>query len=127
LATKHGGHHRFRRQPALDQPFGRCRLQHGLLTGSAGIFGAVCHQHAELRRYHVEPLRGLLTDHMHGRPAARASGVVRLDRHMQVRQMGRKRAAIGATLLGASGRPDRVSLVVIGFGGGNGLLDILKR
>jgi hypothetical protein len=43
---------------------------------------------------------------------------------MQVR---RKRAAIGATFLGASGRSDRVSPVVIGFGGGNGLLDVLKR
>jgi len=41
--------------------------------------------------------------------------------------MGRKRAAIGATLLGAGSRPDRVAFVVIGFGGGNGLLDVLKR
>jgi transposase len=38
-------------------------------------------------------------------------GVLRIDRYMDARQMGRKRTAIGATLLGASGHPDHVSLV----------------
>ena len=46
---------------------------------------------------------------------------------MNARQMSGKRTAIEPTLLGASTRPDRVSLVVVGLGGGNRLLDILKR
>ena len=41
--------------------------------------------------------------------------------------MSRKRTAIDPTLLGAGASPDRVSLVVLGLGGGNRLLDILKR
>jgi hypothetical protein len=41
--------------------------------------------------------------------------------------MSRKRTAIDPTLLGAGASPDRVSLVVVGLGGGNRLLDILKR
>jgi hypothetical protein len=38
-----------------------------------------------------EPLRRLLADHMHGRPAARAVGVFGLDRHIHapLRQSGR--------------------------------------
>jgi hypothetical protein len=43
------------------------------------------HQNPELRRDHVEPLRGLLADYMHGRTAAVAIRVVRLDRHIHAR------------------------------------------
>jgi hypothetical protein len=85
------------------------------------------YQHPELRWDHVEPLRGLLADHVHRRLATGAMGVFRFDRHMDARQVGGKRAAVGATLRCSSGRPDRISLVVVGLGGGNGLLDILKR
>ena len=46
---------------------------------------------------------------------------------MNARQMSRKCAAIGATLLGAGVSPDRARLVVLGFGCGDRLLDILKR
>jgi hypothetical protein len=46
---------------------------------------------------------------------------------MNARQMSGKRTAIEPTLVGASPRPARVSLVVVGLGGGNRLLDILKR
>jgi hypothetical protein len=127
FGNQHGGHHRFRRQPALDQPLGRSCLHDRLLTGPAGIFGTVRHQHPELRRDHVEPLGGLLADHVQGRPAAGAIGVVRLDRHMHARQMSGKRATVGATLLGTGASPFRVPLVVVGFGRGDGLLDVLKR
>ena len=41
--------------------------------------------------------------------------------------MGGKRAAIGAALLGARARADRVLLVVVGLVAGNGLLDVLER
>ena len=121
------GHHRLGRQPALDQPFRRRRLHHRLLAGPAGIFGTVRHDHPELRRDHVEPLRGLLADHMHGRPAAGAIRVFRLDRHIDARQMGGKRAAIGAALVGARSCGRRVLLVVVGLVAGNGLLDVLER
>ncbi len=121
------GHHRLGRQPALDQPFGRRRLNHRLLAGPAGIFGTVRHDHPELRRNHVEPLRGLLADHMHGRPATGTVRVFGLDRHIHARQMGGKRAAIGAALLGTRPCGHRVLLVVVGLVAGNGLLDILER
>ena len=115
FGDQHRGDHRLGRQPALDQPFGRRRLNHRLLAGAAGIFGTVRHDHPELRRDHVEPLRGVLADHMHRRAAARAVGVFGLDRHMNARQMGGQRAAIGAALLGARRCGRRVLLVVGGF------------
>jgi len=111
----------------FNQPFRRWRLHHRLLTGPAGIFGAVCHDHPILRRDHVEPLRGLLADHMHGRLAAGALGVVGLDRHMDARQMSGKRPAVDSAPLSVSASPSRVSLVVVSLAGGNRLPDILKR
>jgi hypothetical protein len=52
------GNHRLGRQPTFDQPFRCWRLNHRLFTRPAGIFGPVRHDHPELRRHHVEPLRG---------------------------------------------------------------------
>jgi len=85
------------------------------------------HDQAELRRDHVEPLRGLLADHMHRRPAARAVGVVGLDRHIHARQMSGERATIGAALLGVRASGHRVLLVVVSLLCRNDLLDILQR
>ena len=127
FGDQHRGHHRLGREPAFDQPFGGRRLDHRLLAGSAGVFGTVRHDRPELRRDHVEPLRGFFADLMHGRPAAGAVFVFGLDRHMNPRQMGRKRAAIGAALVGASASRRLILFVVGGFAGRNGLLDILKR
>ncbi len=121
------GDHRLGRQPALDQPFRRRRLNHRLLAGPAGIFGTMRHDHPELRRDHVEPLRGLLADHVHERLAAGAIGVFRLDCHVHARQMGGKRAAIGATLVGARPGGHWVLLVVVGLVCRNDLFDILER
>ena len=72
----------------------------------------MCHYHPELRRDHVDPLRGLLADQMHGRPAARAAGIGGRDGHVHARQMGRKRAALGSALLAAGPRRRRILLVV---------------
>jgi hypothetical protein len=94
------GDHRLGRQ-ALDQPFRRRRLDRRLFAGTESIFGTMRHDHPELRRSHVEPLRGLLANHMHGRAAAGAVGVFRGDRHIDARQMGRKRTAIDAALVAA--------------------------
>ena len=120
------GDHRLGRQPTLDQPFGRWRHNHRLLAGPAGVFGTVRHDHPELCGNNVEPLRSLLADHMHRRPAAGAVGVIGLDRHMNARQMGWKRAAIGAPLLGACPGGHGILLVVGGFVCRNDLLDIFE-
>ena len=127
FGDQHRGHHRLGRQPALDQPFGRRRLHHRLFAGPAGIFGTVRHDHPVLGRDHVEPLGSVLADHMHRRLAAGAVGVVGRDRHMNARQMGGQRTAIGAALLGTRVRGHRVPLVILGLRGRNGLLDILER
>ena len=124
---QHIGDHRLGRQPALDQPL-RCRcLNHAIGAGPAGIFGTMRDDHAELRRDDVEPLRGLLADHMHRCAAARAIGIFRRNRHVDVRQMGRKRAAIGTALICALACDRRVLLVLSRLVGGNGLLDVLDR
>jgi hypothetical protein len=127
FGDQHRGHHRFGRQPALDQPLGRRRLHDRLFAGAAGVFGTVRHDRPELRRDHIEPLGGVLADHMHGRPAARAIPVLGLDRHMHARQMGGKRAAVGPTLLRAGASALLILLVVGGLACGDGLLDILER
>ena len=106
------GHHRLGRQPALDQPLGRGRLDGRRCAGPAAIFGTMCDDHAELGRDHVQPLRRLLADHMHGRMAARAVGIFGSNRHIHPRQMTRQRAAIDATLFGARLCGYRVLLVV---------------
>jgi hypothetical protein len=127
FADQDVGHHRLSRQPALDQPLRCRRLDHRLLAGAAGVFGTMRHHHAELCRDHVEPLRGLLTDLMHGRPTAGAARILGCDRHVQARQMGGKRAALAAALLAAAARRRRSLLVAGCLVGRNGLFDILER
>ena len=101
---------------------------HRLLAGPAGIFGTVRHDHPELRRDHVEPLRGLLADHMHGRAAAGAVGVVGLDRHIARAADGAGSAPRLARRFSARARAATwVLLVVGGLVAGNGLLDVLER
>jgi hypothetical protein len=82
--------------------------------------------HPELRRHDVEPLRRLLADHMHRRAAVGAVRVFRLDGHINMRQMGGERTAIGATLVGTLLCRHRILLVLDGLVGGNGLLDVLE-
>jgi hypothetical protein len=64
---------------------------------------------------------------MHRRAAARAVRIVRGNRHVDVRQMGRKRAAIGATPVGTLASAGRILLVLGRLIGSNGLLDVLDR
>ena len=120
-------HHRLGRQPTLDQPF-RCRRLHDrLLAGAAGIFGPVGYDHLELRWDHVEPLGGVLADHMHRRPAAGAIGLLGRNRHMPAWQMGGKGAATGTALLGALGRPHWIPFVGDRLICRDRLLDVLER
>jgi hypothetical protein len=78
-------------------------------------------------RNEVESFQAFFADHIHGRAAARAGFVCGLDRHMNARQMSRKRATIGAALIGASASRRLIPFVVVGFAGRDRLLDILKR
>jgi hypothetical protein len=83
--------------------------------------------HAELRRNDVEPLRRLLADRMHRRAAAGAVGILWRNRHVDMRQMGRKCAAIGASLISALACTRKVLLVLGRLVAGDGLLDVLNR
>jgi transposase-like protein len=120
------GDHRLGRQPAFDQPLRRRRLNHAIRAGPAGIFGTMRDDHAELRWNDVEPLRGFLADHMHRRAAARAIGIFGRNRHVDVRQMGRKCATIAVAPISALACARRVLLVLGRLVAGNGLLDVLN-
>jgi hypothetical protein len=98
--------------PPLISPLRRRRLNHAIRAGPAGKFGTMRDDHAELRRDDVEPLRRLLADHMHRRAAAGAVGIFWRNRHVDVRQMGRKCAAIGASLISALACARKVLLVL---------------
>jgi hypothetical protein len=126
FGDQHVGDHRLGRQPALDQPFGRRRLNHAIRAGPAGIFGTMRHDHPELRRDDIEPLGGLLADHMHGRAAAGTVGVLGRDRHVDMRQVRGKRAR-DAALVAARACARRILLVFDRLVAGNGLLDVLDR
>jgi hypothetical protein len=64
---------------------------------------------------------------MHGGTAAGAIGIFRLDRHIDVRQVGGQRTTVGATLLGPRLGARRVSLVIGRFLAGSRLLDVFER
>ena len=86
---------------ALDQPRRRGLLHDCAGAGATGQLRPPRHHHAELPRNHVEPLGSVFADHHHGRPAARAGGVLRRQFHLDARQVGGQLAAVGAAL----GRP----------------------
>jgi hypothetical protein len=127
LGDQHMGDHRFGRQPALDQPLRRGRLHHAIRAGPARIFGTMRHDHPELRRDDVEPPGRILADDVHRGAAAGTAGVFRRDRHVDMRQMGRKRAALGAASVGACPGSGRVLPVCGRRVAGDGLLDVLER
>jgi hypothetical protein len=64
---------------------------------------------------------------MHRRAATWAVRVFRLDRHIDMWQMGGERAPVGATLVGARPGSRGILLVFTGFICRNDLFDILKR
>jgi hypothetical protein len=64
---------------------------------------------------------------MHRRAAARAIGIFGRNRHVDVRQMGRKCTTIGASLISALACARRVLLVLSRLVAGMGLLDVLDR
>ena len=127
FGDQHGGDHRLGGQAALDQPLGRRRLHHRLLAGAACVFRTARHEHAKLRRDHVQPLRDVGADRMHRRAAARTVPVLGLDRDVNAREVDWQRAAVRPALLGPSRCGCLVPLVVRRFAGRFRLLDILER
>jgi len=89
-------HQRLGRKAAFDQPRRRRRLHHGARAGPAGEFWTPRHDHPKLRRDHVQPLGGVLADHRHRCPAARARSIFGRQRHLDPRQVRRQRTAARA-------------------------------
>ena len=102
-------------QPALDQPWWRWRLHHRARTRPAGQLGAFGHDDAELRRDHVQPLRGVMADDRHRAAAAGTSAVLGREHHLDPRQMRRQRAASGPALGRAPRTQIRITLLALGL------------
>jgi len=81
------------RQATFDQPRRCGRLHHGTGTGSTGELRSPGHDYSVLHRDNIQPLRLVFADHRHRGPAARARGVVRNQRHLDPRQVGRQGTA----------------------------------
>lgn len=87
FADQDMGHQGLCRQPALDQPRGCWRLDHGAFTSAAAIFGSTGDDHLELGRDDVEPLGDVLADPVQGTATAGTGLVVGLDDDLFARQM----------------------------------------
>lgn len=98
---------RLGRQPALDQPWRGGRLHDDVAAGAAGELRAASDENAELRGDDVKALGGVGADDRHRALAAGTGGVLRLDHHLDARQVGGERAAAPAPLLRAR-HPDRL-------------------
>ena len=94
---QHMGDRRLGRDAALDQPRRRRCLHDNARAGTAGELRTPGHDHPELRRDHVKTLRCVLSDYRHGRPAARARGVLGRQRHFDPRQVCWQCASAGTT------------------------------
>jgi hypothetical protein len=117
------GDHRLGRDAALDQPRRRRCLHHGACTGPAGELRTLGHDHPKLGRDHVQPFRDVLADHRHGRPAARARGVIGRQRYLDPRQVVRQCATARAAFGGIVQAPLGVPLLRLGICFGDRLLD----
>ncbi len=126
FGDKHLRHGRLGRQPALDQPGRRWRLQHAVLASPASIFGPAHDQHAELRRHDVKPLAGILANPMQRLAAAGAGVVVDIDHHLHARQMCRKRSPVHPALRGSVRPLGRIGLVTLGLAARRDLLDLFE-
>lgn len=123
---QHRGDQRLGRDAALDQPRRRRCLHHGACAGPAGELRTFGHDHPKLRRDHIQPLRGVLADHRHRRPAARARGVLGRQRHLDPRQVCRQCASAGTPLCGIVLAQLGIPLLRLGICLGDRLLDRLE-
>ena len=79
---------------AVDWTVRRGGLNHGALTRATAKARTADQLHAQLRRHVIEHLRAVLTDHVQRTTTARAGGLVRLDYHLDPRQMRGQRAPV---------------------------------
>ena len=115
------------RYAVLDQPLRRRRLHHFAGARLAGILGAARHDHLELRRDHIEPLRDVLADAVLEAAAARAGLVRDIDDDLFARQMRRQRAAIDLPPARRDLLASRVVLLRRGVSRRERLLHVLQR
>ena len=77
LGNQHLRDQRLGRQPALDDPWRRRRLDHRALARAAAVARPTCDQHPEGGRHDIEPLGNILADLVERTAAAGA--VLALD------------------------------------------------
>jgi hypothetical protein len=124
LGDDHMGDQGFGRQTAFDQAR-RCRcLDHGPRAVAAGIFRPADHQHAELLRNHIEPLRNILANGVKRAAAAGATPVIDIDHHIDPRQVLGQRSAVD--LAPARWAWAGYRLFFSSLGRGNALLEVLQ-
>jgi len=134
---QHVGDQLLGRQAALDQPRrrhgsspwaeGPRRLDHPLLALAAGVFRPAGDDDLVLRRDHVEPLRAVFADRSHRLAATGTSSVRGLDDDLDPRQMLGQRAAHTPAFLGPGALQRRIGLLLLRFGFGDGLFEVLQR
>jgi hypothetical protein len=120
------GHQRFGGQPALDQPRRRGRLDHRALARPAAIPGPAGNDHPELRRDHIEPLGGVLTDPVQLTATAGTDLVVGLDDDLVPRQVLGQSAAIETTLSRARRALHPVGSLRLDLALGDRLFEVLE-
>ena len=113
---RHLCHQRLGGQTTLDQPRRGRHLHHRARAGTAGKFRPSRHDHPILHGDAVQPLGDVGADLDHRRLAAWAVGVLRCQRHLDLRQVPRERAA--GTALGRT-----ITLLRLRISLGDGLLD----
>jgi hypothetical protein len=125
------GHRHMRDQtlggdPTFDQPRRGRFLNDDAFARPAGKLRTACHDHPILYRDHIEPFRFVLADHRHLCPAARARRVVRRQRDLDPRQMGRQRTPARTALGGALLAQCRVTFLRLGLPLEDRLFEIFK-
>ena len=104
------GDGRVGRQPALDQPGRRWRLDYDVLAGPAGVAGPPDHQDPDLRRHDVEALGDVLADPVQVARAARAGPALDVDQALDPGQVRRQGAPVRPALRDPGGLRGRCIL-----------------
>ena len=126
FADQHVGDGRLGRDAALDEPGGRRRLDHDLFAGPAGVFWTARHDHPELGRHEIEPLRDVLAHDVELPAAAGAGLVLDIDNLFDAGQVRRQRAAVSTTPPNPVGVLDRIGRFLVGKALGLDLLGLLE-
>lgn len=112
--------------PTFDQPRRGQFLNNDAFARPAGKLWTTRYDHPILYRDHIEPFRFVLADHRHLCPAAWARRVVRRQRDLDPRQMGRQRTPARTALDGALLAQRRVTLLRFGLRLEDRLFEIFK-